>query len=173
MYKGRSIGRMLMFLREYSWHADNFIFQMDEKGSIKVSRNGSNVVHETTFDEYDTPHFVFNNTMCPGAMDLQKERKDEIVQRERNYIEFCLDEKHKKCLLEFENLEMKENSKDFRDNNPIYYHLERYGLLKFTEHDFFGFEPAKTGGGEYMVHTYKVEITPQGKGMREYLLAKG
>lgn len=162
-YPGRSIGRMLMFLREYCRSADYLIFESD--GTISLHKKV--VVEKVLWDEYDRPTFVFNknNDIGMSASLSQDYMRDELLKREKERldfyivpeeIEFLKQINEKPCIIRI-------NSKDLHYHFPLAKRLVKLGLLEIFEHQRHGFAKSKNGG-EYMEFTYEIKLTPEGKG---------
>lgn len=82
MYQGRSIGRMLEWLRELQAHSDHLIFHPGGK----ITLWDQVVIERTEWDECDNPKFIFVN-----ESDGEKEARDRAYLRirEREFHRLC------------------------------------------------------------------------------------
>lgn len=167
-YCGRSIGRMLQFLREYTpWIHDRLIF--GEK--ITLGHDGP-VVCEVSWDKYDVPTFKFTEEY-KNSQEIQEQKIDQLIEAERDKIAYLL-ERHDEDTVWLATIaggngtyEFRCNSRELDDKHTYLKRLEDLGLITKREKQFHGF--TRFGDGQYLEYTYEFKTTPEGKGMIKYL----
>jgi hypothetical protein len=157
MYHGRSIGRMLEWLRELTPHADDLVFHPGGKitlGQDKV------VIERTEWDEYDNPRFFFVG--AEEGREIVKEARERAYReiRENEFRRMCYT-LHAEHLFALRDLESSAffGSKILRDDIPKYYDaLVDLGLAE-KEKKVVGW--ADDGSPLFDV---SVKLSPQGRG---------
>lgn len=153
MYHGRSIGRMLEWLRKLVAYADYLIFQGD--GTITL--HDKVIIRRTEWDEYDNPKFIFSN-----ESDLEKELRERIYLRirEDEFRRLCytMHPDHIHALEDLADFPIVESSALKEVISQVHIGLIDLGMATRTQ-DLAGWNDEGTP-----LFDIKIEISPQGRG---------
>lgn len=153
LYHGRSVGRMLEWLREMVVHSDHLIFHPGGKITLwdKV------VIERTEWDEHDNPKFIFVN-----ESDGEKEARERSYwrMREREFHRLCytMHPDHIHALEALEDLPLTETAVH-RDELPQpYVDLVALGMAT-KKQEFFDWDDKGSP-----LFDISIKISPQGRG---------
>lgn len=159
MYHGRSIGRMLEWLRNLVPCADELIFHGD--GTIRLYDKV--VVRKVDWDEYDTPTFDFAEGYGGGA---DSDHLEELRRRELRGLMYTTSAEATESLRDLRRKPFCEGSIR-RDRRPAWHQkLTEQGLvsqtMKLRDWDDDGAP----------LYDVSIEVSPQGYGFLNYLDGK-
>ena len=157
MYYGRSIGRMIEWLRRLTPHADLLMFGHSD-GSIRI--HDKVIARRVTWDYYDTPTFAFVDECLNQG---QEELREDILRSEHNLLHYRLSDVEVKALRGLKKKAF--YARDIRktDRPAALCSLLERSLVNEVD-EFAGW---KDEGAPFF--DIRIEITPQALGFLDYL----
>lgn len=158
MYTGRSVGRLIEWLRRLMPNKADYVTFGYEDGSVRY--HDEIVVQKIEWDEYDTPTFDF---VHEGYNEIQARRRDEILLSERTILHHRLEDAELEALAGLGKEPYRANGTRPADMPDPLRALLKKGLV--TE------EQTGKGWDEEgnFICNITIEITPQAKGFLQYL----
>lgn len=154
MYHGRSIGRMLEWLRELTRGVDYLVFHPGGKITLGQDRV---VIERTEWDEYDNPTFIFVN-----ESEVEKEAREHayLKMREREFrrLYYTMHPDHIHALEALEDLPLTKTAVHGNELPQLHTDLVALGMATKDE-KFFDWDD-----DGYPLFDIIIEISPQGRG---------